>query len=327
MRRLLDLIDPSWNKGCVSSGLCSGEGLIWAVRDPVRGTNTQGDIEVRDPGVTDKRLLVCETEFGNAFAVMNRDSNTLSPVLRLCWDTGNLRTMAKHSPAVATGAHVSIIGHITKDELRRRMSEAEFFNGFGNRFLWACAQRSKILPDSEGIESAGLGDLVSQLCETAEWGRQVAQMERDPAAGEIWQVIYRQLADEIPGLLGEVLARGDAQTLRLSMIYALADRSRIISEQHLRAAHAVWKYCEGSASFLFGDRLGDPKAEKILAALQEAPRGLTRRDINNNVFKRNVKAEALNDALKLLVRLGRINSQIERTGGRDAERFFICSTS
>jgi hypothetical protein len=64
-------------------------------------------------------------------------------------------------------------------------------------------------------------------------------------------------------LLGEILARGDAQTLRLSMIYALADRSRIISEQHLRAANAVWEYCEGSASFLFGDRLGNPKAEKI----------------------------------------------------------------
>jgi hypothetical protein len=111
------------------------------------------------------------------------------------------------------------------------------------------------------------------------------------------------------------------------MIYALADRSRIIFEQRLRAAHAVWKYCEGSASFLFGDRLGNPKAEKILAALQEAPRGLTRRDINNNVFKRNLKAEPLNDALKLLVRLGRISSQIERTGGRDAERFSICSTS
>jgi hypothetical protein len=80
--------------------------------------------------------------------------------------------MAKHSPAVATGAHVSIIGHITKDEPRRRMSEAEFFNGFGNRFLWTCAQRSKILPDSEGIESAGLADLVSQLRETADWARQ-----------------------------------------------------------------------------------------------------------------------------------------------------------
>jgi hypothetical protein len=40
--------------------------------------------------------------------------------------------------------------------------------------------------------------LVSQLCETAEWARQVAQMDCDPAAGELWQVIYRQLADEIP---------------------------------------------------------------------------------------------------------------------------------
>jgi hypothetical protein len=53
----------------------------------------------------------------------------------------------------------------------------------------------------------------------------------------------------------------------------------------------------------------------------------SRKDINNNVFKRNLKAEPLNDALKFLVRLGRIKSQIEGTGGRDAERFSICSTS
>jgi hypothetical protein len=38
VRKLLARIDPEWNKERVSSGLSSGEGLIWAVRDPVRET-------------------------------------------------------------------------------------------------------------------------------------------------------------------------------------------------------------------------------------------------------------------------------------------------
>src|SRR3712207_8613758 len=51
--------------------------------------------------------------------------NTLSPVVRDAWDTGTLRNMTKNSPATATGAHVSIISHITIDELQRELSDTE----------------------------------------------------------------------------------------------------------------------------------------------------------------------------------------------------------
>jgi hypothetical protein len=147
-------------------------------------------------------------------------------------------------------------------------------------------------------------------------------MERDQVASELWKNIYKELAEEVPGLVGEVLARGDAQMLRLSMIYALADHSQTISKRHLRAAHALWGYCEQSACFLFGDRLGNPKAEKIFAALRAAPKGMTRSEVQRSVFKGNLKAEALDEALRLLKKVGWIYSTSEPTAGRDAERFF-----
>lgn len=63
--RLMRLIDPTWANEHVQGGLASGEGLIWAVRDPIEkqeavkqnGTST-GEYEtvVIDPGITDKRL-------------------------------------------------------------------------------------------------------------------------------------------------------------------------------------------------------------------------------------------------------------------------------
>ena len=37
------------------------------------------------------------------------------------------------SPAKATDAHISVIGHITTDELRRSLTRTEAANGFANR--------------------------------------------------------------------------------------------------------------------------------------------------------------------------------------------------
>ena len=135
-------IDEGWVRN-IQSGLSSGEGLIWAVRDPVfkreknRGKRSSGygDVEV-DPGVIDKRLLVRQLEFLGALQVMRRQGNTLSPVIRDAWDRSDLNSMVKNSPARATGAHISIIGNITKEELLRGMLRDEADNGFANRFLW-----------------------------------------------------------------------------------------------------------------------------------------------------------------------------------------------
>ena len=60
--------DQEWVKGRVRSGLSSGEGLAFNVRDP------EGD----DPGEPDKRLLVIEQEFAGALKAMQREGNTLS---------------------------------------------------------------------------------------------------------------------------------------------------------------------------------------------------------------------------------------------------------
>ena len=43
-------------------------------------------------------------------------SRTSGPI---AFDTGDLRVMTKNSPAKATSSHISVIGHITKEELLR----------------------------------------------------------------------------------------------------------------------------------------------------------------------------------------------------------------
>jgi hypothetical protein len=92
--------------------------------------------------------------------VMTREGNTLSPVIRNAWDSGDLRSMTKNSEAQATGAHISINGHITKDDLRRLLTATESANGFAKRFLFAAVRRSKVLPEGGNIESENFNDLV-----------------------------------------------------------------------------------------------------------------------------------------------------------------------
>jgi hypothetical protein len=66
--------------------LSSGEGLIWAVRDPSEHTEKVGRQRAApDAGVEDKRLLVVETEFAKTLKLMGREGNILSTVIRQAW--------------------------------------------------------------------------------------------------------------------------------------------------------------------------------------------------------------------------------------------------
>ena len=153
-----------WIEGCLEGGLSSGEGLIWRVRDPIReyrppkGEAAGRDYEevIIDGGIVDKRLCVVEGEFASPLRVMTREGNTLSEVLRGAWDDGVLGSLTKNQRARATGAHVSLVGHITKDELLRYFDSTEAANGFGNRILWLRVQRSKLKPEGGRIDEEAL---------------------------------------------------------------------------------------------------------------------------------------------------------------------------
>ncbi len=330
-RRVLAFFGDEYESANVAhGGLSSGEGLLWAVRDPItkrepiregkgrdRRVVDYEEVQI-DPGVDDKRLLVVESEFAGVLAAMSRQGNTLSPVLRRAWDGADvLRTMTKNSPAKATGAHISIIGHVTKDELLRYLDDTELLNGFGNRFLWACVRRSKCLPDGGGAVP-DCGRLADEISAALEFGRAVGEVRRDNAARELWHAVYPRLTDGRGGLFGAAIARAAPQVVRLAMLYALADRSDIITRPHLEAGLALWDFCERSARYVFGDALGDPVADSILDGLRRAPDGLTRDQIRD-LFGRHRRSGEIDRALGVLAKAGRAVCRNEETGGRPRE--------
>jgi hypothetical protein len=333
--KVLGAIDPAWTENRVVSGLSSGEGLIWAVRDqieklePVRGKGRKivdyQSVTV-DKGVTDKRLLVIEPEYASVLRVAGRDGNILSTVYRQAWDSGKLRVLNKNSPVNATGAQISIIGHITRDELLMELSNNDRVNGFGNRNLWLCVQRSKFLPDGGDWSHLDLDPLISRLKSTVEFARSVGEMRRDPEARAMWHAVYSQLSGERPGLFGSLTSRAEAHALRLSCIYALLDGSAEIRGCHLEAALALWKYCEDSTQIIFGDALGNLVADRIMEALRRAPEGLTKDDLRG-LFGRHRKSEEIGAALRILNERELARSEKSETGGRPEERWFARSAS
>src|SRR5262245_59441683 len=73
IRRIFDLVDIEWSRERIVGGMSSGEGVIFAVRDPTFTTNKKTGVEeMVDPGVADKRLLLEESEFFQPLAVLKR---------------------------------------------------------------------------------------------------------------------------------------------------------------------------------------------------------------------------------------------------------------
>jgi hypothetical protein len=299
---LLTQVDPAWSAGRVKSGLSSGEGLIYNVRDQRWSADKKGQPLLEDEGETDKRLLVVEPEFATVLRRMQGETNSLSPVLREAWETGTLSTLTKNSPLRATDAHISVIAHTTVEELVISLTETDRANGFANRFIYMLVQRSKCLPEPQCIADAVLAPFVTELRLVVDAARN-ARLARDEAARALWAAVYPRLSEGETGLVGAVLARAEAHVLRLSLLYAILDRSAVIGEEHLTAALAVWDYAEASARQIFGERLGVTTADIILAAVRR--RGpLTRTQIRD-LFQRNKHASEIDAALRMLEARGK----------------------
>ena len=314
IKRLFDGADPMWSQHQVMGGLSTGEGLIATLED---------EDEIDDLSVSkDKRLLIVETEFARLLTVAARDGNTLSTIIRQAWDSGDLRVMTKKNPLKASGAHISMIAHITEEELINRLTEVEMANGFANRILLAMVKRSKLLPMGGSLTDEAIAEMGERIRQTLVQARQIGRMHRSAEAEDLWDAIYREIDRTEPtGMLGAMTARAEAQILRLSVAYAAVDVSPVIERRHIESANAVWQYCERTIDYVFGDAIGDEVADHIYAALVE--RGELGRSAIGNLFARHVSSGRIDRAIELLRRLGRIDVRTEETGGRPKVVVFL----
>lgn len=305
---LLRHADKQWARDCVQTGLASGEGLVEAVAKSVES-------------VQDKRLYIVESEWSSDLRVMMRFTNTLSPVVRNAWDGRPLQVLTRDAPLRVTDAHISIVAHITQDDLERYLGQTELFNGFANRFLWACVERSKLLPDGGQIASKVISSLAQQLKESFEFSKGLKEVGLSTNAKHLWRKEYARLTRDVPGLVGAVTSRAEAQVRRIALIYALIDQSRTVRTKHLRAALEAWRYCTDSALYIFGGRESESAEDKILAALILAEEGLTRTQINDMLHHHKSKSD-ISRVLQDLNTRGLVHKMMIETAGRPAEVWY-----
>ena len=330
IERLVRAAIPDWDRGEYRGNLSSGEGLAFAVRDPVykiepikgKGQPAGKTVEVLvDQGVKDKRLYLVQAEFGAMLRVMQREGNSLSGVLRDSWDGEDLRPMTKANRIRATEPHIVVVGHVTKEELTRNLNDTEMANGFGNRFVWFVVKRSKPIAFSMNPDPATLAPIIADLRKAVSYARNTKEIGMTEEARQDWIKIYPALSDEKHGLSGSLLGRAEAQTRRLAALYALLDCRDTVNLEALHAAVALWDYAVASVKWIFGDYAGYAVADTILQALRTRG-GLSDTDISN-LFGRNVSAGKLAQAKTFLQAGGKIHRKEEETGGRHKVKWHV----
>ena len=328
--RLMKEADSEWASNCIVQGLSSGEGLVDRLKDEefepeIEQGNVKG-FKASSSGVSDKRLLCTESEFMRVITAMRREGNTLSPILRSAWDSQTLEVLTRgKSKLRASGTHISIIAHITLEELDKCLSKGvEVYNGFANRFLWCEVHRSRLLPHGGNIEV--LSPYIEPLKLAILKAKTLGVLRRSPDADSLWESVYAELVESHSGTYGRVIERARPQVMRLALIYALMDGSSVIDKVHLEAGLAVWDYCKASAKAIFSrfnsqthPSINEPEAlplaARLLAAITNAP-GISRTELLR-AFR--CDADALTGALDWLEDQGQAHCQREEGKTKPSE--------
>lgn len=302
--RIIEATDVTFATGHYASGLSTGEGLIEIVRDP---NGADPEAEGFDEGILDKRLMVLETEFAGMLTKARRDGNSLSPVLRDTWDGRRLQTMTRKVNAlVATGHHITVIGHITPEELIAKLTTSDMAGGLINRFLPCYSIRSKRLPDGGGTPDDIVQFLATRLRHAKNQTRNVGRMVRTDAARKLWHEQYIDLTPEnLPeGPISWVSARAVPQVIRLSVAYALLDGDGVIDEEHLMAALACWQYVLASVNHIFGGTVGNPRLGQLMEYVDGAGlEGVNRTKIARDLFRNHLSRRELDQLMAALTDL------------------------
>lgn len=305
--------------------LSSGEGLINAVRDAVEVDENEEEAPKKkqkaDKGVKDKRLFVIEAEFAGALRAMQRQGNNISAIIRTAWDKGNIAPLTRNNPIKTTGAHIVILGHITRQELLMLMEKVEVWNGFANRFLWFCARRSKYVPLPEEMDNEIVSNVATELAAAIQFGQQERVINFHPEVVSLWLKLYPSLTQELDGIIGSVTSRSEAQVIRIALVYALLDRSDMIRMPHMLAAIAVWQYCLNSVKYIFKstatENEDDTLGTKVIEALRAGEK--TQKQLID-YFNRNVSAAKLSTALMNLQASGRVSQRTGESTGKGGRK-------
>ena len=136
-------LDPEFEERHRVGGFGSGEALIMTI-------------------ASTGRVLIEEQELTQCCRVAAREGSTLGQIIRLGWNGAPLeRRTVKETTLVSGRYGLAIVGHATVEELRGLISSGDIYGGTINRFLWFCAQRSRLHPDGGNVPVSAVNTLLN----------------------------------------------------------------------------------------------------------------------------------------------------------------------
>jgi len=330
IRKRIEALEPDLLGKTHTGGLSSGEGLAAMIHDGYGETSA----------IKDKRLWVVEGELANVLKKVAREGNVLSATLREMWDGSDIKPAVKTRPMGATDPHIGMHACITPTELSKTMSRGEIDNGFANRFLMIWAENIGCVPFPKASTDSIIDDLAELSIDVIKFAlgdypdrTNSKEMYLSDSARLFYGQVYRQYKMPLDNeLVAGLLARRAPYTIRLAMLFALMEKTRVIEESHLRAAAAWVEYATQTVRFIFHSERQTEKATeinknavKILDFLEDKPAGCSASDINNFCFKGHVNSAKIKEALHYLLTENPplIISKKSTTGGRPKKLYAL----
>lgn len=306
IRQKIEELEPDLLAKVHTGGLSTGEGLAAMLHDGYGET----------PPIHDKRLWVVEGELANVLNKMRREGNSLSTTLREVWDGSDIKPAIKTKPMGVTNPHIGIHVCITPTELTSKLGKGEMDNGFANRFLMAFAENIGCVPFPTPTAQYVIDNMAIHIIDIVKYSLgnypdncNNREMNLSDGAKVFYEKIYRYFKQPLDNeLVAGLLARRAPYTVRLSMLFALCDKSIIIEEKHLKAAFAWVEYGTHTVRFVFHSERQTEKAtqtvknaNKILEYLNHKLNGCSSSEITTHCFKGNLEATKIKEALHFLL--------------------------
>jgi hypothetical protein len=173
--------------------------------------------------------LVWLSELSSCFKANRRENSRLSEVLREAWDGKTLLIPNRKGNDLYTSDYaISVIGDIIPDTLKSLMAKGgtESFDGFANRFLWCQIYSPRDLANGGDVKV--LSPYLTRLKDALTKAKTIEEFRRSQEAEALWKGVYGSLkrsGDTVPHT-----DRGCPNVLRLSMVYAIVDGSKVIEK-------------------------------------------------------------------------------------------------
>lgn len=126
-------------------------------------------------------------------------------------------------------------------------------------------------------------------------------------AKKVYDEIYHKLDRPVDARIDSIMDRRTTYVIRLSMLFAIMDKSLDIEPKHINAAYEWVLFSIESVKFIFSTAQDEAEyekmkehCEKVLAYLRTKPNGATKSEINRDVFYQKLPPE-LDYALNLLM--------------------------